>query len=119
MKILSLNKKQEKLLMQMLREFFPEYSYSINRIPYGLVNFGNGINKNPVLITHWFQLCLTELPIRIFNKLNKLATERHSLYIKPVTLSEIKETALFSKHPVEELDRLIKLYKSYKWFKLN
>ncbi len=151
MKILTLNKKQEKLLIQMCKEFFPELqqksenegikwckenSEDIKEYEIGFrlsdenhntlvycsypIDYGFHIHllpndKNPGI--HWYQLCLTELPKRIFGNLKNEVTNKAKIYIEPITLCEVQETALYGNHPVDSLKLFVTTAKKNKWFK--
>lgn len=66
MKILTLNKKQRKILDELVEDFFQDYFQSF--VKNDTIYFYKGAEERGIEI-HWYQLCLTELPKRIWNKL--------------------------------------------------
>lgn len=106
MKILTLNKKQEKLLIQMCKEFFPEWktwnkigidsSSTQNIIFYDKYGYDDGAD------IAWYQLCLTELPKRIFDKLEK---EKYQIISR--VLEEIDGFDYWQPYYSMNMDRLL------------
>ncbi len=124
MKIQTLTKKQEERLLELCREFFPEYQkptfyHAISRanmLVFFLLDNDSDIYDNCDLFVHWYQLCLTELPKRIWSKLNsKGKYEEEGLYIKH---TNIAFNTLFSvSNPVDFLYEFVQDCKKNKYFK--
>lgn len=138
MKILTLNKAQEKKLLALCKEFFPEYleiQFYITedeefdqcrkldfvhflapidlktKKPLGINHESNG------LIIHFYELCLTELPKRIWDKL-RWKLQRDYMYsgINSNTLGG-HYSAISGRHPVDFLWAFVQDCKKNKYFK--
>lgn len=73
MKIQTLDKIQQNKLLKLCKQFFPEYESIRFNESYSSFVFEGGISKeNESINIHWYQLCLTELPKRIWKKVNTL-----------------------------------------------
>lgn len=121
MKIQALNKTQQKRLLSLCKEFFPEYEFIWFNKCYGSFVFEGGISKeNKSIDIHWYQLCLTELPKRIWKKVNTLFFEdygddrtRMSYPYNRIEPSIINSNI----HPVDFLYNFVKECKKNKYFK--
>ncbi len=140
MKILTLNKKQQKKLLELLDEFFPDYS---NIEIFSLIDDFRMddyfIDFNISIHIHWYQLCLTELPKRIWSKLqnselgfveefddrqyvlNSFVTEVDK-YPQDISISYKEDFQGFKNyctvyHPAEFLYDFVKFCKKNKYFK--
>ena len=119
MKIQTLNKQQEKKLLNLCKEFFPKSTWQqIIGINYGdkdTVVFYEGNEKEgwlELFQIHWYQLCLTELPKRIFHW-GDLIINGSGLCHDEEMLSCINS----SKHPVDFLYQFVQECKKNKYFK--
>jgi len=120
MKIQALNKTQQKRLLSLCKEFFPEYEYIWWNSCYLTIVFEGGKSSNNKSIDiHWYQLCLTELPKRIFNKTNKIWSKIQTKYFYGGrNYTEITQALCFSQeHPVDFLWNLVKECKKNNYFK--
>jgi hypothetical protein len=135
MKIQTLSKTQQKRLLSLCKEFFPEYIdiflLTLDKNPPQIVKLvkqwedlmiNNSKLKNniPTIADyiHWYQLCVTELPKRIwesFNDNGQRAWDYHEQAIEDVNIS--LEILLTSKHPVDFLWNFVKECKKNKYFK--
>jgi len=124
MKIQALNKTQQKRLLSLCKEFFPEYEYIWWNSCYLTIVFGGGKSSNNKSIDiHWYQLCLTELPKRIWSKVNRLklmCTDGNEKLEMCYPYSRLEPSVLNSyKHPVDFLYNFVKECKKNKYFKNN
>jgi len=127
MKIQKLNDKQQKRLLKLCNEFFPElysvsignyykeYMVSLNQYS-GFDDICEGFLENRI---HWYQLCLTKLPKRIFNKTENLYTKiTANYYYGSRDYTGITQAMCFSKkHPVDFLWEFVKECKKKNLFK--
>ncbi len=128
MKILTLNKKQEKQLVKLCEEFFPDFYWENVYEGDGVDNMayfdsGNSsvilevnISKNryKLLEVHWYQLCLTELSKRIWGKIPEYKSE----LFWDGTLEDFQSRILLpNTHPVNFLSDFVKEGKKNKYFK--
>lgn len=141
MKIQTLNKTQEKKLRELIKQFFPElHSFEVNGY-YGdfMVILNKYTNKKTTCEgfyktkIHWYQLCLTELPKRIWNKLDNdyqskignfwfKSTKTSSMFLfypEQILVAEMltKWNFVKLKHPVDFLYDFVKKCKKNKYFK--
>ena len=128
MKIQTLNKQQEKKLLNLCKEFFPKSTWQqIIGINYGdkdTVVFYEGNEKEgwlELFQIHRYQLCLTELPKRIWNNINTPllyaddGTEKLNMCY-PYNRLEFSVLNSY-KHPVDFLYQFVKECKKNKYFK--
>jgi hypothetical protein len=122
MKIQTLNKTQQKRLISLCKEFFPEYGEP------QIINYQGSFakkdinsaqqirfyNKTQLIHIHWYQLCLTELPKRIVESLKSNIQYKFAFYdsYHLITLEDITET-----NPVDYLWNFVKECKKNKYFK--
>jgi hypothetical protein len=122
MKIQALNKTQQKRLLSLCKEFFPEYEYIWWNSCYLTIVFEGGKSSNNKSIDiHWYQLCLTELPkriyLRIITRFGKwLDTGKDHKFL---CVQTIQELTIDSNHPVDFLYNFVKECKKNKYFKNN
>lgn len=131
MKIQTLNKKQQEKLLFLCEEFFPDYKCAIGFDVDQQICLEKGKNETWI---HWYQLCLTELPERIwkqldwkgYHDLNDKWWKTRMVYqfqtflfedIKGDCLNDFKFTNFNSKHPVDYLWDIVQKCKKNKYFK--
>lgn len=126
MKILTLNKQQEKKLLALCKEFFPECSVILfskdqeGNYPeedFISLSSDNGIRCNDI---HWYQLCLTELPKRILNKIDEDQMEEYldgDTELPDGSNPDLAHQVLHAKHPVDFLYKFVQECKRNKYFK--
>lgn len=120
MKILTLNKKQEKKLLSLCKEFFPEFIlvWPCPRDPDKGEEFEDIFmeleGKKERYAIHWYQLCLTELPKRILHRFNDKGNRDgcgSGIYSLQQYVVDSPE------HPVDFLYEFVKECKKNKYFK--
>jgi hypothetical protein len=140
MKIQTLNKTQQKRLLSLCKEFLTEYKYfSFDEQSLDIGSFIKGVNnlrisrhifmskfeKAPYddgIFIHWYQLCLTELPKRIWNKVNWkdediIDFEFFIVYYLNEHSGMIAGMLEFNQHPVDFLWDFVQECKKNKYFK--
>jgi hypothetical protein len=138
MKIQTLSKTQQKRLLSLCKEFFPEYIdiflLTLDKNPPQIVKLvkqwedlmiNNSKLKNniPTIADyiHWYQLCVTELPKRIFDAMDEDNDSEELYYLlndgEGWGAEEIQIEVLKSKHPVDFLWDFVKECKKNKYFK--
>lgn len=118
MNVIQLNQDRRDKLIEMVKVLFPEFSN---------VRFGKGWERynvwldnipnskpDPIEI-HWFELCVTELPDRLFKTLNKIVDDKinrtkeqqdriYELYEPELIVLDVLDLLIMgSKHPVDTL----------------
>ena len=53
-------------LSEIFRKILPQYSVGISMD--GVLKFGNGFDLKPVFEIHWFEFCLTKIPLHLKDK---------------------------------------------------
>lgn len=121
MNILTLNKTQAKKLVKLCKEFFPEYNWSFENdyADEGLIDYWlKGEPWHTWELVHWYQLCLTELSERIFNKINFPEVSLIDLYIyHGESLAQKIIGYNQAEHPVDFLWNFVQECKKNKYFK--
>jgi hypothetical protein len=125
MKVQTLNKTQQKRLLELCEEFFPHYKQIFSTGDNGeFISFLShkeiyGFKARTVI--HWYQLCLTELPKRIFDAMDEDNDSEELYYLlndgEGWGAEEIQIEVLKSKHPVDFLWNFVKECKKNKYFK--
>ena len=128
MKVQTLNKTQQKRLLSLCKEFFPKTPFieleGIRYKEYSYLSFHSGSEKEGWLeefTIHWYQLCLTELPKRIFDAMDEDNDSEELYYLlndgEGWGAEEIQIEVLKSKHPVDFLWDFVQECKKNKYFK--
>lgn len=110
MKQISIDKEQRQKLIEICRELFPEYS----NVNWGRLYEGNYIwfdsipNPKPdPYEVHWFELCMTEVPIRLHKVLHDNLNRSTAGVIDKNKIEEMNEKYEPELLPLDVLDLLI------------
>jgi hypothetical protein len=131
MKIQTLNKSQKKKLLELCEEFFPNYKQIFLTGDNGeFISFLShkelyGFRARTVI--HWYQLCLTELPKRIWDIVEKFPSnhiynglasynDKGSKANLPLLYNDFTRQVL-NNHPVDFLYDFVQECKKNKYFK--
>jgi len=126
MKIQTLNKTQEKKLLELCEKFFPNYkSIDLHLRSYETVTFTTHKEQFGYKCStdiHWYQLCLTELPKKVWNKIKKENIDDVRIYLniyeRELELTDFQSYSINSKeHPLDYLYDVVKECKKNKYFK--
>jgi len=144
MKILKLSKNQQKKLLSLCEEFFPELQqkakqktrkdFSQEEAGFRLSNEKHNtlvycsypidydyhthlLPNNQDTGIHWYQLCLTELPKRIYKKIECPLWNINTPFYNRYGYEDIHIQLVRSPHPVDFLVELVQICKKNKYFK--
>jgi len=70
MKELRLNQQKKDKLSEIVLKILPQYSVGISMD--GVLKFGNGFDLKPVFEIHWFEFCITKIPLHLKDKSGNL-----------------------------------------------
>ena len=132
MKIQTINKIQQRKLLKLCKKFFPDYKHvdifehqmdvggpAVNDVPNTLWQWWLYLSNMNVphddgIWLHWYQLCLTELPKRIYNNINFPSVSLFDLSI--YNGESLAQKTVDAKHPVDFLWDFVKTCEKNNYF---
>lgn len=100
MNILTLSPEQKTKLLELCKQFIPEYTWRMDPADRGCLEFSD--EKRRIEFIHWYQLCVTELCERI-TKHFELFDGGKGEYVLDYYICHLRYYVVDEKHPVDFL----------------